>query len=163
MDIAAAQSQLCAAFFFLDPTLSCRVAHLGSLTDTEYGRRTEAAHFFLDALRLSSCWLRAFFAEGQTAPWIARFSPCRLSNQVGLTTTSVAHPPSQSAPKMNCRVSYEHSLKSAPDAFIVWVPSQLVDGIPADVPAALLPEYITDLILQRSPTIGRIKDLRILG
>lgn len=64
---------------------------------------------------------------------------------------------------MDYRVSYEHSLKSVPDAFIVWVPLQVVDGIPANVPAALLPEYIADLILQRSPTIGRIRNLRVLG
>lgn len=63
---------------------------------------------------------------------------------------------------MNYRVSYEHSLKSEPDAFIVQVPSQLVGGVPANIPRALLPEYITDLILQRSPTIGRIRNLRIL-
>lgn len=43
---------------------------------------------------------------------------------------------------MDYRVSYEHSLKDAPDEFIVHVPSQLVDAIPANVPRALLPEYI---------------------
>ncbi|QCP51822.1 hypothetical protein FAZ95_16785 [Trinickia violacea] len=63
---------------------------------------------------------------------------------------------------MDYRVSYEHSLKSAPAAFIVQVPSQLVQDVPADIPRELLPEYITDLILQRSPTIGRIRNLRIL-
>jgi hypothetical protein len=63
---------------------------------------------------------------------------------------------------MDYRISYEHSLKSAPDEFIVQVPSQLVEGIPANIPRALLPEYITDLILQRSPTIGRIRNLRVL-
>ena len=63
---------------------------------------------------------------------------------------------------MDYRVSYEHSLKNAPDEFIVQVPSQLVEDIPANVPHALLPEYITDLILKRSPRIGKIRDLRIL-
>jgi hypothetical protein len=63
---------------------------------------------------------------------------------------------------MDCRVSYEHSLKSKPDEFIVHVPSQLVDDIPANVPRALLPEYITDLILKRSPQIGKIRHLRVL-
>ena len=63
---------------------------------------------------------------------------------------------------MDYRVSYEHSLKNAPDEFIVQVPSQLVEDIPANVPRALLPEYITDLILKRSPRIGRIRYLRIL-
>jgi hypothetical protein len=63
---------------------------------------------------------------------------------------------------MDYRVSYEHSLKRDPDAFIVQVPSQLVDGIPGNIPRALLPEYITELILNRSPTIGKIRNLRVL-
>ncbi|MBR8010434.1 hypothetical protein DF027_26965 [Burkholderia cenocepacia] len=63
---------------------------------------------------------------------------------------------------MEYRVSYEHSLASAPDDYIVNVPSQLVDGIPANIPRALLPEYITDVIRQRSPQIGKIRALRIL-
>jgi hypothetical protein len=64
--------------------------------------------------------------------------------------------------RMDYQVSYEHSLKSDPGAFIVQVPSQLVDGIPSNIPRALLPEYITELILSRSPTIGKIRNLRIL-
>jgi hypothetical protein len=63
---------------------------------------------------------------------------------------------------MDYRVSYEHSLKNKPDEFIVRVPSQLVDDVPANVPRALLPECITDLILKRSPLIGKIRHLRIL-
>ncbi|MCR4467899.1 hypothetical protein [Burkholderia sp. SCN-KJ] len=63
---------------------------------------------------------------------------------------------------MDYRVSYEHSLQSDPDQFIVQVPSQLVEGIPPNIPRALLPEYITELILQRSPRIGRIRNLRVL-
>jgi hypothetical protein len=63
---------------------------------------------------------------------------------------------------MDYRVSYEHSLKNEPDAFIVQVPSQLVQDVPANVPRALLPKFITDLILKRSPSIGRIRNLRIL-
>jgi hypothetical protein len=63
---------------------------------------------------------------------------------------------------MDYRVSYKHSLKNQPDEFIVHVPSQLVDEIPANVPRALLPEHITDLILKRSPQIGKIRHLRIL-
>jgi hypothetical protein len=63
---------------------------------------------------------------------------------------------------MDYRVSYEHSLKNAPDEFIVNVPSQLVEDIPANVPRVLLPEYIADLILKRSPQIGKIRYLRIL-
>jgi hypothetical protein len=60
------------------------------------------------------------------------------------------------------RISYEHSLASAPDDYIVHVPSQLVDDVPANIPRALLPEYIADLIRQRSPQIGKIRELRIL-
>lgn len=63
---------------------------------------------------------------------------------------------------MDYRVSYEHSLQNKPDEFIVNVPSQLVEDVPANVPRALLPEYITDLILKRSPRIGKIRHLRIL-
>jgi hypothetical protein len=63
---------------------------------------------------------------------------------------------------MNYHVSYEHSLKTQPDEFIVHVPSQLVEDVPANVPRALLPEYITDLILKRSPRIGKIRNMRIL-
>ncbi|MFP3569875.1 hypothetical protein [Paraburkholderia sp. SIMBA_030] len=63
---------------------------------------------------------------------------------------------------MDYRVSYEHSLKSDPDAFIVQVPSQFVGGIPGNIPRALLPEYIAELILNRSPTIGNIRNLRVL-
>ncbi|WOD19104.1 hypothetical protein [Paraburkholderia kirstenboschensis] len=63
---------------------------------------------------------------------------------------------------MDYRVSYEHSLKNDPDVFIVQVPSQLVGGIPGNIPRALLPEYIAELILSRSPTIGKIRNLRVL-
>ena len=63
---------------------------------------------------------------------------------------------------MEYRISYEHSLASAPDDYIVHVPSQLVDDVPANIPRALLPEYIADLIRQRSPQIGKIRSLRIL-
>lgn len=63
---------------------------------------------------------------------------------------------------MDYRVSYEHSLKNDPDEFIVNVPSQLVEGVPANLPRALLPEYITELILKRSPQMGKIRYLRIL-
>lgn len=63
---------------------------------------------------------------------------------------------------MDYRVTYEHSLGNAPDDFIVHVPSQLVEGVPANIPRALLPEYIADLIQQRSPQIGKIRDLRLL-
>jgi len=63
---------------------------------------------------------------------------------------------------MQYRVAYEHSLRSAPDDFIVHVPSQLVDDIPANIPRALLPEYITEIILKRSSQIAKIRNLRIL-
>ncbi|MFB9127391.1 hypothetical protein E2553_40460 [Paraburkholderia dipogonis] len=63
---------------------------------------------------------------------------------------------------MEYRVSYEHSLASAPNDFIVQVPSQLVTDVPVTVPRALLPEFLVDLIRQRSPQIGRIRNLRVL-
>ncbi|CAB3781821.1 MULTISPECIES: hypothetical protein [Paraburkholderia] len=63
---------------------------------------------------------------------------------------------------MDYRVSYEHSLASSPDDFIVQVPGQTVSDVPANVPRALLPEFIADLIRERSPKIGRIRNLRIL-
>lgn len=63
---------------------------------------------------------------------------------------------------MQYRVSYEHSLANAPDDFIARIPSQLIDDVPANVPRALLPEFITDLILKRSPSIGKIRNLRIV-
>lgn len=63
---------------------------------------------------------------------------------------------------MEYNVSYEHSLASAPNDFIVNVPAQLVTDVPATVPRALLPEFLSDLIRQRSPQIGRIRNLRIL-
>lgn len=63
---------------------------------------------------------------------------------------------------MDYRIRYEHSLQNKPDEFIVQVPAQLVEAVPANVPRALLPEYITDLIQKRSPRIGKIRQLRIL-
>ncbi|PRH25553.1 hypothetical protein [Burkholderia multivorans] len=63
---------------------------------------------------------------------------------------------------MQVHVAYEHSLTDAPDDFIARVPSQLIDGVPANVPPVLLPEYVTNLILQRSPQIGKIRNLRLL-
>ncbi|WP_133647760.1 hypothetical protein [Paraburkholderia flava] len=63
---------------------------------------------------------------------------------------------------MDYRVSYEHSLQNAPNEFIVHVPSQLVTDVPANVPRALLPEFIVDLIQQRSPQIAKIRNLRLL-
>nr|WP_228874370.1 hypothetical protein [Paraburkholderia saeva] len=63
---------------------------------------------------------------------------------------------------MEYRVSYEHRLKSAPDEYIVHVPSQMVVDAPASIPRALLPEYIANLIRDRSPDVGRIRHLRIL-
>ncbi|WP_249193184.1 MULTISPECIES: hypothetical protein [Burkholderia cepacia complex] len=64
---------------------------------------------------------------------------------------------------MQVHVTYEHSLSDAPDDFIVRVPSQLIDDIPANTPPVLLREYLTNLILQRSPQIGKIRNLRVLN
>ena len=66
------------------------------------------------------------------------------------------------SPIMDYRVSYELSLASAPDDYIAKVPSQVVKDVPANIPRALLPEYIADLILKRSARIGKIRHLRIL-
>lgn len=63
---------------------------------------------------------------------------------------------------MEYRVSYEHSFANSPDDFIAQVPSQVVDDVPANVPRALLAEFITDLIVKRSPRIGKIRNLRVL-
>jgi hypothetical protein len=63
---------------------------------------------------------------------------------------------------MEYRVSFEHSLASAPNDFIARITSHRVDDVPANIPRALLAEFIADLILKRSPQIGRIRDLRIL-
>jgi hypothetical protein len=63
---------------------------------------------------------------------------------------------------MDYRVTYEHSLATAPDDFIVNVPSQLVSDVPANIPRALLPETIEKLILERSPRIGKIRNLRLI-
>jgi hypothetical protein len=63
---------------------------------------------------------------------------------------------------MHYRVGYERSLASAPDNFIAQVPSQLVEGIPANAARPLAPEFIADLISTRSPQIGEIRNLRLL-
>ncbi|RDU98139.1 hypothetical protein [Trinickia dinghuensis] len=63
---------------------------------------------------------------------------------------------------MNYQVSYEHSLKSAPNDFIVHVPSQLIENVPDNIPFALVAEFVTNLILSRSPQIGKIREMRIL-
>jgi EAL domain-containing protein (putative c-di-GMP-specific phosphodiesterase class I) len=47
--------------------------------------------------------------------------------------------------------SASYSLASAPDNFIVHVPSQVVTDVPANIPHALLPEYLEGLIRERSP------------
>jgi hypothetical protein len=75
----------------------------------------------------------------------------------GVTTTFTGL-----SPIMDYRVSYEHSLASAPDEYIAKVPSQVVEGVPANIPRAFLPEYITNVILKRSARIGKIRHLRIL-
>ncbi|HWT36477.1 MAG TPA: hypothetical protein VN289_09350 [Paraburkholderia sp.] len=63
---------------------------------------------------------------------------------------------------MDYRVTYEHSLATAPDDFIVNVPSQLVSDVPSNIPKALLPEVIEKLILERSPRMGKIRNLRLI-
>ncbi|WP_423758912.1 hypothetical protein [Burkholderia sp. NLJ2] len=63
---------------------------------------------------------------------------------------------------MDYRISFEYSLRNNPDEFIVHVPSQLAEGVPANMRRALLPEYITELILKRSPQMGKVRHLLIL-
>ena len=65
-------------------------------------------------------------------------------------------------PIMDYLVCYEYSLASAPDDYIAEVPSQVIEDVPANIPRALLPEYITDLILKHSAHIGKIRYLHIL-
>ncbi|MGF6301322.1 hypothetical protein OKW42_004675 [Paraburkholderia sp. WC7.3d] len=55
---------------------------------------------------------------------------------------------------MDYRIIYEHSLVSAPNDFIVHVPSQMICDVPVTVPRALLPEFVANLIRERSPSIG---------
>ncbi|WP_033379783.1 hypothetical protein [Paraburkholderia caledonica] len=47
-----------------------------------------------------------------------------------------------------------------PDDGHLHVPSQLVDDVPANIPRALLPEYITGMILKRSSQIAKVRNLR---
>lgn len=63
---------------------------------------------------------------------------------------------------MQYRVAYEHSLKDHADDFIVHMPSQLIDTVPANILRALLLKYITELILSRSPTMSKIPNLLVL-
>ncbi|WP_134144105.1 hypothetical protein [Paraburkholderia sp. BL6665CI2N2] len=64
---------------------------------------------------------------------------------------------------MDYRSTYEHGLMAAPNDFIVHVPSQMICDETATVPRALLPEFVVKLIRERSPSIGRIRNLRILS
>lgn len=64
---------------------------------------------------------------------------------------------------MNYRVSYEHSLASAPDSYIVHVPEQIVTDVPDGIFREELPEALTNLILERSPRMGKIRNLKVLG
>ncbi|WP_413196588.1 hypothetical protein [Pararobbsia alpina] len=63
---------------------------------------------------------------------------------------------------MNYRVTYEHSLSTAPDDFIVHVPVQVVSDVPEGIQREELPNVITKLILERSPRMGKIRNLRVL-
>ncbi|WP_321885386.1 hypothetical protein [Burkholderia cenocepacia] len=65
-------------------------------------------------------------------------------------------------PAMEYHVTYEYSLSDAPDDYIVTVPSQLVQEVPNNIPPVLLPEFIKNQILQRSPRIANIRRLQIV-
>lgn len=88
---------------------------------------------------------------GRNALRCGAFLPQRLCNITYVLT-----------PGMDYRVTYEHSLATAPDEFIVNVPSQLVSDVPSNIPKALLPEVIEKLILERSPRMGRIRNLKLI-
>lgn len=64
---------------------------------------------------------------------------------------------------MNYRVSYEHSLATAPDEFIVKVPVQVVSDVPEGIQREELADVIAKLILERSPRMGKIRNMRVLG
>ncbi|TDG21168.1 hypothetical protein EYW47_22645 [Paraburkholderia silviterrae] len=55
-----------------------------------------------------------------------------------------------------------NSLASAPEKFIIHVPSQVVANVPANILRALLVEYVARLIIERPPSIGQIHNLRLL-
>ncbi len=63
---------------------------------------------------------------------------------------------------MNYQVTYEHSLATAPDDYIVLVPVQVVSDVPDGVAREALPDVIAKLILERSPRMGKIRNLRVL-
>ncbi|WP_454805997.1 hypothetical protein [Paraburkholderia fungorum] len=63
---------------------------------------------------------------------------------------------------MEYHVTYEYSLGDAPDNYIVTVPSQLVRDVPSNIAPVLLPEFIRNVILQRSPQMANIRRLRVL-
>lgn len=65
-------------------------------------------------------------------------------------------------PAMEYHVTYEYSLSDAPDDYIGAVPSQLVREVPSTIPPVLLPEFIRNQILQRSPQIANVRSLQIL-
>jgi len=63
---------------------------------------------------------------------------------------------------MDFRISYEHSLASDPNDYVIQVPAQLVDDVLANIPHELLAEFITGILLTRPPKIGKIRHLRML-
>jgi hypothetical protein len=72
------------------------------------------------------------------------------------------HRESNGIQTMNYRVTYEHSLQNAPDEFIVQVPVQVVSDVPENVRREELADFITKLILERSPGMGKIRNMRVL-
>ena len=69
----------------------------------------------------------------------------------------------QRATSMEVRISDGHSLARAPEEFIVHVPTQIVANVPANIPRALLAEYIARLIIERSPSLARSATSRFSG
>lgn len=59
---------------------------------------------------------------------------------------------------MQYRIACGHSL----DDVVLHVPLHIVDDVPANIPRALLPEYITEGPQKRSPQIAMTRNLRML-
>jgi hypothetical protein len=128
---------------------SRRYYHWPERADAENCRRTRRRYLPTTICKrlLRFCAQKARQARGSEAcVYIARITGPHIS----------------SSPAMQCRVAYEYSLNDAPEDFVTRVPSQVVDDVPANIPRALLPEYIVELLRQRSPQIARIRHLRIL-
>ncbi|WP_338418659.1 hypothetical protein [Burkholderia multivorans] len=92
---------------------------------------------------------------------VARASAGTGPERVGERTIQSGHEVFSDA-AMEYHVTYEYSLADAPDDYTVTVSSQLVREVPSNIAPVLLPEFIKNMILQRSPQMANIRRLRIL-